>query len=345
MNKRFGAMAILVAAIAAAAGLLASTSSGAAKTQRTIGLVLPDPNSGGALSAPVEQGGSAAASALGDNLVTIPADGPDAMTSAVKSLIAQHVAAIAVTTDQGYGTVKKVLPALAQARAAGIPTLSFEQQFPGSVWVPQSTPAQYAHALADALASQMKAKGQYAIVACRPAESIVQSWLKAVEAYVPKRYPRMKRVAVVYGDSGNGDVDTHMFRRLTKRHRDLRGMILLCPGESIILPKQVIKAHKVGKVFSAGNGQLCPPVYLPWYGRNIQSGAEEIVCAGDPIKLGYLTVWAADYLGSGRTFTPGPYDVGGPVGTVHYYSQNEELPLGQPLTITKANVDQYAPAP
>jgi hypothetical protein len=31
--------------------------------------------------------------------------------------------------------VNAVLPVLAQARAAGIPTLSYEQQFVGSVWV------------------------------------------------------------------------------------------------------------------------------------------------------------------------------------------------------------------
>ena len=39
------------------------------------------------------------------------------------------------------------------------------------------------------------------------------------------------------------------------------------------------------------------------------------------------------------------HDVGGPVGTVHYYRHNKELRLGQPLTITKANVDQYAGQP
>ena len=41
---------------------------------------------------------------------------------------------------------------------------------------------------------------------------------------------------------------------------------------------------------------------------------------------------------------PGSYDVG-PVGTVQYFSHNHELRFGQPLTITKANVDQYAGQP
>ena len=54
-----------------------------------------------------------------------------------------------------------------------------------------------------------------------------------------------------------------------------------------------------------------------------------------------MSRWAADYLEGGHTFAPGSVNVGGPVGTVQYFSQNEELRLGQPLTITKANVGMY----
>jgi ABC-type sugar transport system substrate-binding protein len=332
-------MAILVIAAAAATGLFASASRGAQKTQHMIGLVLPDPNGGDPLSAPVEQGASAAASALGDSLVTIPADGPAAIKSAVESLIAQHAAAIAVNTDQGYDTVKKVLPVLAQARAAGIPTLSYEQQFPGSVWVPQSTPAQYAHALADALASQMYHHGQFVIVACRPAETIVGAWLSAARTYIRRDYPRMHRVGIIYGGTGNGAAGTLEFRPVLRKHPHLRGMILLCPSESFTVPPQIVHAKEVGRVFSSGNGQVCPPLYTQ-LGHNVRSGAEQVVCAGDPVNLGYLTVWAADHL-AGGPFTPGSYNVGGPVGTVDYSSKNEELPLGQPITITQANLDQY----
>jgi len=79
----------------------------------------------------------------------------------------------------------------------------------------------------------------------------------------------------------------------------------------------------------------------PGLARYVRRGAEEIVCEADPAKLGYLTVWAADYLAGGHSLAPGSYDVGGPVGTVHYYSHNQELRLGKPLTITKANLAQY----
>jgi ABC-type sugar transport system substrate-binding protein len=328
----------LVAAVGSAVGLLASTSSGAAKTQRTIGLILPGP---GSPTAPEEENGSkAAAAALGDQLVITDASDATTQISTINSLIAQHVAGIAITTDQGAATIKQVLPALAQARAAGIPTLSFEQDYPGSVWVSQSSPTEYAQALADALASQMQQRGQYVIVPCRPAESIVQTWLKATEAYIPRRYPRMHRVGVVYGGTGNGPAGTLVLRPVLRAHPRLRGLIFLCPSESYTGPMQLVHAHKVGKIFTAGNGGDCPPLYIA-YANSVRAGSAEMVCAGDPTNLGYLTIWAADYLATGHPLTPGSYDVGGPVGTVQYFTANEELRLGRPLTITKANLDQY----
>lgn len=341
MNQRLAALAILVGTVAIAAGLLASSSNGAPKSPLTIGLVLQGP---GSPTAPEEEAGAkSAAAALGDRLaITEDASDPATQIRAIDSLVAQHVAAIAVNTDQGAATIKQILPALARARAAGIPTLSFEQRYPGSVWVNQSSPAQYAHALADALASQVDERGQYIVVPCRPAESIVQTWLKAITSYVPRRYPRMHRIGIVYGGTGNGAAGTLVLRPLLRKYPHLRGFIFLCPSESYTGPPQLAHAHKIGKVFSAGNGADCPPLYVA-YANSVRAGTAEMVCAGDPTHLGYLTIWAADHLAAAHvlTFTPGSYDVGGTVGTVHYLSQNEELRLGKPLTITKANLARY----
>jgi ABC-type sugar transport system substrate-binding protein len=99
-----------------------------------------------------------------------------------------------------------------------------------------------------------------------------------------------------------------------------------------------------GEVFTADNGGDCPPLDDP-YLTSVRVGAEEIVCPGDPAKLGYLTVWAANYLARGHTLTPGSVRVGGPVGTVQYFKHNQELRLGPPITITKANLAKYAGKP
>ncbi|HZT93722.1 MAG TPA: substrate-binding domain-containing protein, partial [Gaiellaceae bacterium] len=275
------------------------------------------------------------AAALGDTLTTTI--GYDA--SSIDSLIAQHVAAIIADNERNDYSIDQ---ALGRARKAGIPTLSIEDPYSNSVWVSQSSLGQYAHALADDLASQMGSRGQYMLVSCYQGDANVQAWLRVLKHYMPRRYPRMHRVGVAYGDTGDGNVDKHLFTRLLRAHRHLRGLIFLCPGDASFVPPHIVRAHEVGKVFSVGNGGDCPPLYIDW-ARSVEAGAEEAVCAGDPAKLGYLAVWAADHLARSHTltFAPGSYDVGGPVGTVVYYSKNQELRLGQPLTITQANLAEF----
>ncbi len=336
-------IALMLAFAVVAAGVLAAGSSGARQTQRTIGLIT-EGGAGGFFNK-FDTGGKSAAAALGDRLAITEANGAPAQISRIKSLVARHAAAIAFHPDPA--TVKQVLPALARARAAGIPTVSYELRSPGSVWVNQTSSTQVAQALADALASQMNQQGQFVIVSClrsAGAYPIVGTELKLTKAYIQRRYPQMQRVGVAYGDLGNGDVDTDLFNRLMRAHPQMRGLIFLCPGEAYNQPPLLVQAHKVGEVFTAGNGGGCPPVddnYL----TSVRLGAEELVCAGDPAKLGYLTVWAGDYLARGHRFAPGSYDVGGPVGTVRYFSHKKELRLGQPLTITKANLAQYTGQP
>jgi ABC-type sugar transport system substrate-binding protein len=338
MNKRFGAAAVVVAAVTAAAGSLASTSSGSAQTQPAIGMIVAG---SGSPTAPEEvSGGQSAAAALGDTLAVSATDDP---AGAIDSLIAEHVAAIAVQTGTEDPLIDR---ALGRARSAGIPTLALEGRSANAIWVSQSGSAQYAHALADALASQMHRRGQFITVPCDSGFRIVKTWTDDADAYIQHRYARMHRVAIVVGGTGNGPAGTIVIRPLLKKYPHLRGFIFICPGESYEGPPQLVHAHKVGKVFTAGNGGDCPPLYIK-LAKSVRAGSVEIVCAGDPTNLGYLAIWAADHLARNHTLTltPGSYDVGGPVGTVQYYSQNQELRLGQPLTITKANVDQYAGKP
>lgn len=331
-RKLLTAAVAIAATAAAVAALLAGTSSGAPRGQRTIGLILKGP--GNPLIPMVESGGQAAATALGDQLAITVTDNA---TPTIQSLIAQHAAAIVDDNEQGDPAVSD---ALAQARAAGIPTLSFEEPYPGTVWVNLSRPAQYAQALADALASQMGQHGEFVIVPCTPSEAVVSTWLHDSKTYFRQRYPRMHLDGVVYGGTGNGPAGTLLLRPVLKAHPHLRGFDFLCPGEAYTEGPQLEKLHEIGKVFAAGNGDGCPPLYVA-YAKAVRRGAEEIVCGGDPTALGYLTIWAADYLAGGNTLAPGSYDVGGPVGTVQYYSRDEELRLGKPLTITKANLAQY----
>ena len=331
---------LLLAALALlAAASIARAARTAPPAGPTIGLIAPNGSDG--FFVPVENGAQTAATDLGDGLIRMRADDAPSQIAAVRSLIAKHVSAIVIDNNKGAEMTQPLLPVLAQARAAGIATLSYEQQYRGSVWINPSSPAQYAQALVDAVAAQMGGKGQYVIVPCRPAEPIVQTWLKAVEAYAPARYPGLTRAAVVYGGTGNGPAGTLILKPVLKRYPRLRGLIFLCPSESWTGPPQLIRAHEVGKVFTAGNGGGCPPLDDPVVANSVRKGAAQMVCVGDPTALGYLAVWAADHLASGKAFAPGQYDVGGPIGTVDFFAKNLELRLGRPLTITKDNLAQY----
>jgi ABC-type sugar transport system substrate-binding protein len=334
-------IALMLVLAGVAAGALAAGSSGAPQKPRTIGLITEGGANG--FTDPFLTGGRSAAKALGDRLASSRANDTPTLIDTIRSLVARHAAAIVFHPDNP-GAGKQ---ALARARAAGVATLSFELRSPGSVWVNQSGAPQFAQALADALASQMNQQGQFVIVSClrsAGAYPIVGTWLKLTKAYIERRYPQMQRVGVAYGDLGNGDVDTDLFNRVLRAHPQLHGLIFLCPGEAYNQPPLLVRAHKVGQIFTVGNGGDCPPLDDP-YLTSVRLGAEEIVCPGDPAKLGYLAVWAADRLARGHKFAQGSYDVGGPVGTVRYFSHDKELRLDQLLTISKANVDEYAGQP
>jgi hypothetical protein len=96
----------------------------------------------------------------------------------------------------------------------------------------------------------------------------------------------MRRVGVVYGADGNGPAGSLLLRPLLRKHPYLRGLIFLCQDEAYNGPPQLIHLHKVGKVFSSGNGSYyAPPVVEPWL-TSVRLGVEEIVIPDDPAKLG-----------------------------------------------------------
>jgi rhamnose transport system substrate-binding protein len=327
------ATALGLALAALAAGLAIAPIGGAAHRAPTVAFVADDHPFGRA----VARGGRAAAKALGIRFVwRSPSDQTGAYNGAFESLIAQHVDAIATA---GYDPTLK--PVLDKVRAAGIPLLSSGDDIAGkrTLWVSQSESHAYAQSLADALASQMKNHGEYAIVGATDEYPIASKWTRLARAYIARTYPAMKLDGVVLGTDAGDPSEASALEGFMAAHPKLSGLLAIVPTEAWMAAEAITRAHKVGRVFSAGNAGADFTAPLPGW---VRSGAAEFVFASDPIKLGYLTVWAANYLLTGHRFRPGAYQVGGPIGLVWYYPKHQELRLGQPLTVTKANVDVYA---
>jgi ABC-type sugar transport system substrate-binding protein len=323
----FGA-ALVLAVAAFVAAVLVSGSSGAANRKYTIAFLAGEPLNYPRVQA-IVRGGRAAAKALGvryvaDTQYDIPA------------MISRHVDAIAA---EGYDP--SLTSTLSRVRAAGIVLLSSGDDIAAkrSVWVNYSDPVAYAQSLADALASQIQGRGEYAIVRQPGQFPIADEWQSLVARYVAKTYPNMHLVGILEGSDPNGEPEPAKLEHFMAAHPNLKGFLGVVPRASYAAAIAITEAHKIGTIFSAGNGDGSFTDPLPAW---VRSGATEFVYGGDPVKLGYLTVWAARYLLTGHRFKPGAYDVGGPIGLVWYHASHQELRLGQPLTITKTNVDVYA---
>jgi rhamnose transport system substrate-binding protein len=284
-------------------------------------------------------GGRAAAKVLGMRYILAPDNlGSDqSVIRYYESMIASHVDAI---ISDGYDPALK--PVFSKVRTAGILLVSSGDDIAGKrdLWVSQSDPTAYSRALADALASQIHGQGEYAILEEHGQFPIADTWEKDVAAYVPKAYPNMTLDGVLDLTGAGDQAEVDSVKSFMAAHPNLKGLIGIVPTETYMAAEAIEQAGRIGQVFSAGNGgaDLKGTPLVGW----VRSGAAEVVYAGDPIKLGYVTVWAAHYLLTGHHFRPGAYQVGGPIGIVWYYAEHQELRLGQPLTITKANVDLYA---
>jgi ABC-type sugar transport system substrate-binding protein len=254
-----------------------------------------------------------------------------------KSLIARHVDAIVTA---GFDPTMK--PIFRKVRKTGILLISSGDDIAGKrdLWVGYSSPTTYGRALADALASQIGRKGEYAILDEQGEYPIVHAWENVVEHYVPRAYPKMK-LDGVETETGAGDQnEVDAIKSFMSTHPNLKGLIGIVPTEGYLSPEAITEAGRIGQVFSADNGGTTP--VDPQLGGYVRSGAAELVYVDNTIKQGYLTVWAAHYLLTGHHFRAGAYQVGGPIGRVWYYPKHRELRLDQPLTITKKNLARYA---
>lgn len=331
MQRTTAAVAVALTLAALGATLLTGSTSAAHRRYTVVSV---------AYSQSTGIGGRAAAKRLGVRFILASEQNlgsPQHVIRYYKSLIARHVDAI---VSGGYDP--SLTPTFRKVRKAGILLLSSGDDIAGKrdLWVNYSDTLAFAHALADALASQIHGKGEYAILDEQGEFPIAHFWAKAVAAYVPKAYPDMTSDGLVTETGAGDQAEVDAIKSFMSSHPNLKGLIGIAPTEAYMAAAAIQQAGRIGQIFSAGNGgsDFKGTPLVGW----VRSGAMEDVVVGDSINLGYLTVWAAHYLLTGHHFRPGAYQVGGPIGLVWYYARHQELRLGQPLTITKKNVDKYA---
>ena len=318
-----------LAAVAAVAALAAVLSTSAVAHRRYTIAITGDPTVDAVQTA--ARGGRKAAGRLGVRFII-------SNDYDVQKLLARHVDALI----SGGGDPSQ-RPFYKKVRQAGILLISSGDDIAAKrdLWVSPSDPREYGGALADALASQIQRKGEYAILEERSQFPIGYVWEKIVQAHIRTAYPNMKLDGVLNLSGAGDQAELDAVKSFISAHPKLRGLIGIVPTEANVAAMAITQMGELGKIFCAGNGddRLGDTPQPGW----VRSGATELVYASDPLKQGYLAVWAANYLLTGHQFKPNyGYDVRGPIGIVWYHAKHRELRLGQPLTITKANVDRYA---
>ena len=280
----------------------------------------------------MQQGGEEAAKKFGAKFVYNGPTTADAnlQVQIVKQLIAQHVDALAVAPDDPA----VVAPALAQAQAQGIKIFTSDTDAPSSsraVFVNQALDTGIGNAVLDSLADQMGKSGEWAIDSCGPAAQNLNGWI-AIEKQRAAKYPGMKFVGVVYSGEDQAKAVSDS-RDLITAHPNLKGIIGQCTTSGPGAAQAVTELHKIGKVFVTG--VALPSGMKPY----IENGASKSFVLWDPVKLGYLTVWAGLQLAGGKSFSA-TNDVPG-LGKIQYDASKKMLLLGPPTTFTKANISQF----
>ena len=180
-------------------------------------------------------------------------------------------------------------------------------------------------------------KGQVAIVSAQPTAANQNLWIESFKDEMSK-YPDVQIVDTVYGyDNEQKAFDATV--ALTTKYPDLAGIFApTCPGLPAVARalESVGKGH--GKIKVSGN---CVPSITADYMLN---GTIEGFYLWDPIKLGYVTYYAAKLMSEGKfggkigdSFTiekgkwPGTYKV----------DETGQIITGEPLQFTAENYKDY----
>ena len=114
-----------------------------------------------------------------------------------------------------------------------------------------SDPAAFGRALADALASQIDKKGEYAILDEQGEFPIAHTWEKASAAYIPKAYPNMKLDGVLTETGGGDENEVDSIKSFMAAHPNLKGLIGVAPTEAYMAAEAITRR--------AGSARSSPP--------------------------------------------------------------------------------------
>lgn len=261
---------------------------------------------------------------------------PQAQIEIINNLADRHVPAIAIAPSDPNA----VVPAMKRAQKLGAKVITFDADSGAEgrpFFVNQTTTDSWGRYGADKLAAVMGDKGKVAIVSAQPTAANQNAWIAAFRDEM-KKHPNIQIVDEVYGyDNEQKAFDLTV--ALTTKYPDLAGIYApTCPGLPAVA--RALESVDKGKgVIKLAGG--CVPSITAKY---MLDGTIQVFYLWDPVKLGYVTFYAAKYFAEGRingnpgdSFTvttgkwPGTYTIGA----------NREIVVGTPFQYTAENIKEH----
>jgi rhamnose transport system substrate-binding protein len=258
-----------------------------------------------------------------------------AQVELINNLADRHIPAIAIAASDPDA----VVPAMKRAQKLGAKVVTFDADSAPDgrpFFVNQSTSDSIGRYGAKLLVEAMGPKGKVAIVSAQPTAANQNAWIAAFRDEI-KKYPDIQIVDEVYGyDNEQKAFDATV--ALTTKYPDLTGIFApTCPGLPAVA-RALESVHKAGAIKVSGN---CVPSIT---GKYMLDGTIQGFYLWDPIKLGYVTYYAAKNLVEGKiqgkagdSFTitegkwPGKYEI----------DSTGQIVTGEPLQFTPDNIKDY----
>lgn len=263
-----------------------------------------------------------------------PTDGsPEKAATMIEKWTLQGVNVIAVSPNDP----DVLAPAMQKARDKGVHVLTWDADgVPATreFFVNQATARQIGTALVDTMAHDLAgadARGELAIVTATLTAANQNEWIK----YVKERLPAYPGLALVAIKPSNEDqkLAFQVTQDLIKAYPDLKGLFAI---SSVAFPgaaEAVKQAGVAGRVLVTG---LATPNDMRAF---IHDGTVRSVVLWNTVDLGYLTLYAAEALATGK-LQPGATALqAGRLGEKKIVA--DQILLGDILVFTKDNIDQY----
>lgn len=230
--------------------------------------------------------------------------------------------------------------AMKEARAKGSHVITWDADAAPDtreLLVNQATPEQIGQALVDALAKDIgsgnadAAEGEVAIISATATAANQNEWMKFMNARLAK-YPKLKLVATEYCNEDESKAK-QIAQDLIKAHPDLKGMWAISSAAFPGAAEGVKQAGKSGQVQVTG---LSTPNDMKSY---VKDGTVKSVVLWNTVDLGYLTIYTAEAIASGKYKAGDSTIKAGRLGEKKVV--NGQVLLGDILVFTKDNIDKY----